>query len=553
MRVDRPGGVAGPIAHGGGVRCSRLDGGGVQATDPVAIAAGGALAAAAGDIDRDGSPDVVAVSASGRLSWHRQLSRSSSSAAAGSFDHGQTVAGSGCMAAVAADIDNDGWLDILCAGPTQLMVFRNRANLTELHANSSAAAGGFDRRVLPTGHSTSRPPVLLLADLDNDGWTDLVDVVVAPSPTEGLRVGWRRNRNGHFKLFVGFEGVATAAGVSLEGRLQVVDADMDGWSDLMLLTEDGVSIARSKGVEDGQPLQYHALQHLVGDGSTTAFAAADWSGAGAEPQLLLSSDSAGQLQLHHCAEFTWTLAVVLIIAGFLFVAFCCLICSCYHGNCVGAACNSCARVTENRICCSCAPSPSTERRDELEVKRQGKIRAEADRWKVKARADAEKDEHDGPSAESLRDSALQSLLCRPSVPASLLCVWRHEPRCRCFTIAKSFCVTRSPEVHTSSGYMEPRGPHWTSPDFSPSSTSSCEVLVVTDSGLTGFIGVATTCSPSCSSSGLPPKRQAILRPQEIMKGTQRGCSQKNPSTHSASIQSAGPSWAEASAMTRVEV
>jgi hypothetical protein len=134
---------------------------------------------AAGDIDGDGYPDLLAASASGGgLYWYRYPHWTKHRIAEGSFTTDMTV----------ADIDGDGHLDVVIPGSAGLLWFRNpRAN-----GGDPANSPWPSTNISPEGANMHDVEA---ADIDGDG---RIDIVTRHQSGFGKRLGnrihlWRQN------------------------------------------------------------------------------------------------------------------------------------------------------------------------------------------------------------------------------------------------------------------------------------------------------------------------------------------------------------------------
>lgn len=112
------------------------------------------------DLDNDGLPDLAAAGPEGIALWRNRTGET------GRFER-WTVEGlpSGELAAlVAADLDNDGRLDLAAAGPAGLSILAQRGE--------GDGKGGF--RTLPVEGGPASATALAAADLDDDGDLDLL-------------------------------------------------------------------------------------------------------------------------------------------------------------------------------------------------------------------------------------------------------------------------------------------------------------------------------------------------------------------------------------------
>jgi hypothetical protein len=173
---------------------------------------------AAGDLDGDGDIDLVSASSiDDTIAWYRN------DGGASSFSEIRfTTQADGARAVVVADLDRDGRLDL-----ASLSFFDGTIRVHQ-NTGSTSASQLFDTDkavVFPVG---SFPADLYAADIDRDGWVDLVSITAMTN-----RVDWHRNDgtpfNGLWDLGENiFDG---ANGLTPQGS-GVFAADLDGDSDL---------------------------------------------------------------------------------------------------------------------------------------------------------------------------------------------------------------------------------------------------------------------------------------------------------------------------------
>ncbi|MED6334279.1 MAG: VCBS repeat-containing protein [Planctomycetota bacterium] len=174
------------------------------------------------DLDGDGDMDVLATSwGNDRVTWYENTD------GAGSFGPMQVITSSavGARAVVAADIDGDGDMDVVCASDFDDKVrwFRNLDGL-----------GSFGNAIVVA--SIHSPRAVFVGDLDGDGDVD----VIAPSYFDS-EVGWYENSNG-----LGSFNAKQLISSATFGALTVSAADVDGDGDLDALSgselDDEVSL-----------------------------------------------------------------------------------------------------------------------------------------------------------------------------------------------------------------------------------------------------------------------------------------------------------------------
>ena len=178
----------------------------------------GGLNLSQADYDNDGCRDVLVMRGGWQLAQRRSLLRNNCD---GTFTDVTAAAGlakpaTASQAAVWADIDNDGYVDLFVGNEsTPAQLFRNRGNGT---FEDIAATAGVDR--------TAFSKAVTAADYDNDGFTDLY-----VSNLGGGNFLYRNNGNRTFTE------LSRASGVTADDRgfpTWFFDYDNDGRDDLFV-------------------------------------------------------------------------------------------------------------------------------------------------------------------------------------------------------------------------------------------------------------------------------------------------------------------------------
>jgi len=225
----------------------------------------GSLAAA--DLNGDGYPDLVCADSVGnRLFVFLNDGHGNFPTSGHSFPVG---AGTASLVAV-ADVDNDGYPDLICAGfqgskPGTVTVLRNDHN---------GGFGPFDSR--PAG---GQPAAIVAADVNQDGFPDLI---CANTDQNALSL-LVNDRHGHFPMSVSFSAglspvSVAAADVNGDGAMDLICANQDD-NTLMILTNDTHG---NFSANASSPL-------LVGNRPSSVFAA-DVNGDGATDLISANQD-----------------------------------------------------------------------------------------------------------------------------------------------------------------------------------------------------------------------------------------------------------------------
>ncbi len=190
------------------------------------ITGGAGLKVVAGDLDRDGDPDLVV----GSSSVNPEVLLNNGN---GTFAARTTVTAAQGIAAIAvADINGDGASDL---------VYSRSVNSTlALSYSPGRGDGTFDTEVSITTAATAKFTAMKLADLDGDGDLDIAGVrasVAADDYTVPRVVVYRNAGDGSFPTFTIYNGIAgtspgSAATATTSRALATGDYDGDGDLDL---------------------------------------------------------------------------------------------------------------------------------------------------------------------------------------------------------------------------------------------------------------------------------------------------------------------------------
>ena len=177
----------------------------------VSASAGGARSVFAADIDNDGDMDLASASVNdGKIAWYENTDGN------GTFGSQQVVTtiAPGASSVFAADIDGDGDMDLASAsvGDDKIAWYEN------LYGNGTFGP----QRVVSTSAAGARS--VFAADIDGDGDLDL-----ASASREDDKIAWYENVDG-----AGSFGPQRVVSMSANGALSVFAADVDGDGDIDL-------------------------------------------------------------------------------------------------------------------------------------------------------------------------------------------------------------------------------------------------------------------------------------------------------------------------------
>lgn len=222
---------------------------------------------AAADIDRDGDLDLVTGSGPAEdyevIVWENDGTP---------FDGGwiqhDVGAASETNRVEVADLDNDGWLDIVSLGSE----YGPNGHVWIWHNDGTPFDNPWASNTLVTDWALAEVEV---ADLDNDGYTDIIysyhEYYVMALKNDGtpFNGGWSSN-------YVGFGGPGMVSGI--------VASDFDGDGDMDLATACGYSPARPQYVfnNDGSPFSGSWLTNSIGTVKAVTVDAADFDMDGDE-------------------------------------------------------------------------------------------------------------------------------------------------------------------------------------------------------------------------------------------------------------------------------
>jgi len=229
---------------------------------------------AAGDLDGDGLPDLLAASAAGGgLYWYRYPDWSKHRIASGSFTTDMAV----------ADLDGDGHLDVVIPADDGLRWYRNPQG-----AGRDPASGDWEAALI--GTAGARMHDVAVADLDGDG---RLDVVSRHQSGFGHKLG---NQIHLWVQRAGGQWLHRAFGCPHGEGLAVADIDGDGRPDVVIggrwYRNPGDVLAGTWTEHRYMPETTFARGWTGGD---VAVAVGDVDGDGRPDIVLSPSEGAGQL------------------------------------------------------------------------------------------------------------------------------------------------------------------------------------------------------------------------------------------------------------------
>jgi hypothetical protein len=188
----------------------------------------GAKSVYAADLDNDGDPDVISAANGGnKIAWYESDIDTSGSAPLAFTEHVVSATVMGANSVHAADIDSDGDIDLLSAsgGDDTIAWYRN----------DGASPPSFE--TIPVSVETESADAVFAADVDNDGRMDILSASSVPgSISRNDKIAWFENDGSDPPDWTERVITETAEG---SNWLHQADIDSDGDLDLVSATTNG--------------------------------------------------------------------------------------------------------------------------------------------------------------------------------------------------------------------------------------------------------------------------------------------------------------------------
>jgi hypothetical protein len=208
------------------------------------------------DLDHDGDLDLVTSSNAGEITaWENDRSPYDGVWAS----HALGTAPAGDMSLAVADLDRDGWVDLVSGdGAGQITVWRN---------DGTPFDGAWPSNTIASLGSNA---IIAVGDLDRDSWMDIACVAPAYGPSGNVTI-WRNDAtpfDGAWVTLSAYSGYAL-------GAIAISDLDLDGSPDIVFTHSERYAAALRN---DGTPFDGGWAYNYVGYagyGMVTGLAAAD--------------------------------------------------------------------------------------------------------------------------------------------------------------------------------------------------------------------------------------------------------------------------------------
>ena len=191
-----------------------IDGTGMFGTEqPIIIGVGQSFSIVAADIDNDGDMDVLATSFDNRLvMWFENIDGQGNFGPQQPIDDNGT--GAGAHSTIAADVDDDGDMDVIAAFDLDFLAWYENTD----------GQGSFGPRQVITNIATNARSIQT-ADFDGDG-----DLDIATSSSGNITVAWFENTDGQGTF--GPEQIIAGAASAV---ITIFTVDMDGDGDMDII------------------------------------------------------------------------------------------------------------------------------------------------------------------------------------------------------------------------------------------------------------------------------------------------------------------------------
>eukprot|EP00808_Paulinella_micropora_P004804 g61881.t1 len=218
----------------------------------ITTSADGASSVFAADLDNDGYLDVLSASYDdAKIAWYKNMGDGT----VGSEERVITTSAADAYSVFAADLDNDGYLDVLSAsyGDDKIAWYKNMGDGTV----------SSEQRVITT--SADGASSVFAADLDNDGYLDVLSASFSDD-----KIAWYKNM-GDGTISSEQRVITTSADYATS--VFAADLDNDGYLDVLSASYDDAKIAWYKNMGDGTISSEQRVITTNADGANMVFAA----------------------------------------------------------------------------------------------------------------------------------------------------------------------------------------------------------------------------------------------------------------------------------------